>query len=330
MPATFMRSTLPILREDPSGPSTRGPHRIQAFAACELAGLMRYYLGYISNFTESYKMIGTLFHLIAAYHYAEILAKSGMVIPWLSIDLETRAREIYLTPWQDATKDWEQAQRAGGAYVRHYRGENWIPIAVETERWATLGEIDPGGPWPELDSEIVTCRNDLEVEVEGPGTIGINDFKTQSIYGQDLPKWNADTTPFRLDWQAADNMVVTTAHYRREGKRPPSFFAIQRVTRKTDAKKRHKFDRNPVTIPPTIMEDTPRLLRMGVRKELDVIDRMKAGHRVMRDGVVKGACYHRFGACDFADFCAGKSKEARALILAEQYHQRRVPGGFVP
>jgi hypothetical protein len=181
------------------------------------------------------------------------------------------------------------------AYKRDFADEPFRATAVEVERWATLRELDPA-----FDSdEIVTCKNDLEIELPETGELAIVDFKTQALHGTALPTWS-DSGAWRIDYQAMHNLTITRAHLKRIGeRRPVQSFMIVRATRKPP----FKFDRHVLEIARGVYRSMPRMIRDVVLAESDLLDRLRAGGKVKPNGAITGACFHRYGACDYQEVC---------------------------
>ncbi len=306
MPAHILGEPLVQLRSNPDGPSTRGGHRLQSIATCEMHWFLRYVLGCREVFPKPWLVQGTLFHLCAAYYYAEQLVR---LPDWaLERTLTQRMRDVcpHIEEWRQGAVD------CFAAYKREHENEPFRAIAVEVERWATLGEL--GHPDHHLRDELVTCKNDLEVALPETGEIGIVDFKTQALHGSSFP--SAVDGAWRIDWQAAYNLTITRAHYRREGiKEPVRGFMIVRATRKPP----FKFDRSVVPVAQGIYTQVPGLVALALENENRLLASLRRREKPRRDGVLRGACYSRYGACEFAGVCSAPSVEAKKSELETNF-----------
>ena len=277
--------------ESPGGASLRGPHRLIAVDTCQRAWKWRYY-DYIRGHKDNpWRLGGTLLHTCYEYFYASMMDEKPA---WfhqedLYAKLEKQGRGY--------PELIEMAKANLAEYMEWYADDrhNLKPLHIEKDFWATLGELDPGGPWPELDDEVVTCRSDLVYESDAG--IWILDYKTFGASKVNrrtgrLFKWKPDGE-FHLNFQVMMNLHIL---------RQPRYFGaslngfvIQRSTRQAP----FDFDRHPLTIPTLAYQETPRNIRRLVKKEHETMAMVARGEDPPAS--LGYACIGRYGYCDYRD-----------------------------
>lgn len=253
-------------------------------------------------------MVGTLVHELLAFHYA---AKCDTPPSWyVGKELWTPEQQI------DAIGAREQvAQRTTALDVFHYYksqtvGEPWQPLYVEQEFSATLGELDPGGPFPELDGEVVTCRSDLVVRINGE-TVIVDHKCLSGEFGRDRLPDLALSNEYSRSLQVQTNLALVSLHERRLGRPPATGFMIQRIKRK------QPFDlrRDPIDVPVGALEETGRVLRHLVRQELVLIEQFKIDHASVVPN--PSQCATKYGLCDYGSICNATRADRPDVIRAE-------------
>jgi hypothetical protein len=268
---------------------------------------MQFALHYLKHVTPRaeppWRMIGKMVHTAFANHYAVRLPNPP---DYTKIPLRDQLEAM--APGDKSNIDL--TLQVLDAYKRWSSGEAWRPVYVEEEFRATLGELDPGGPYPELDDEVITCRSDLVVEQNGE--LLIVDYKcTSGEWGQErLPRWS-DNNEYRIFWQAMINLQIL----RKRLDRPVRGFIILRVKRKAP----FDFDRNLLQIPQIAYDRTPRIAREFVRRELDLIRRLDAGERPVQNF---SNCFSKHGPCDYLNLCGANTSEFQQQILDLDYVTR--------
>jgi len=323
-----LTARLNVVTDVPSGRSTRGSHQLSAALTCERYWWLKYAQMYLPVRDKPFRLRGTLIHLCMQYHYGSKMAQAPSWFYEQTLDaaLEERGRGF--------PSDILLAKGLLEQYRTTYVQEPWTPFVIEEEFSASIGELDPGGPDPSLDSEVITCRPDLLVmathEVTRTPVLDMFDYKTAGknwefadgkwrIRGG-LEPWKDDGGPYRIFWQALVYLhILRTARNaaRLENMQVRGFW-IQRMTREPDRFQRHHFDRHLLTIPPVAYDQTPRLIRAAVAKE-----------RYIRENAEKGIkplpCFHAcrgpFGLCDFIDVCAARTPEDQLQVLARDYYR---------
>jgi len=302
------------MEDSPSGASTRGPHRLSAVRVCERKWAFRYHWDFRppARADKDWRLGGTLIHLCLAYYYAS------------RMPVETQPHWFKVKDLYQALKDEgqgrdhviESAKASLAAYMQEYAADDIRPMWIEKEWTAKLGELDPGGPWPELDDEEVTCRSDLVYELTRSGFGNIMDHKSFGVSKTrrdgTLVKWSPDGE-FSLNWQILVNLQIVRAELLRMGRDPTWLrgFVIQRCTRNSP----YVFDRNVVPISQAAYSYTPRLLRKAVKMELDLMARIEAGDAPDPN---YDACYGKYGPCDYIDVCrAATDEQAKAVLLRD-------------
>ena len=288
----------------PAGASTRGSHRLAAAGGgCEMQFALHYLMGVSPRVEPPWRMTGKLVHLALANYYG---AKLDAPPDYVNIPLRDQLEAMA----PDQPTEVETALQVLDAYKRWSAGESWRPVYVEEEFRATLGELDPGGPNPELDNEVITCRSDLVVEQNGE--LLIVDYKCSAgEWGHErLPRWS-DNNEYRIFWQGMINLHIL----RKRLNKPVRGFVILRVKRKAP----FDFDRNLLQIPQLAYERVPRIAREFVRRELDLVRRVKAGERPVQNFT---ACHSKYGACDYISLCSASSSAFQQQVLDLDFVER--------
>lgn len=296
-------ATPEALTVSPSGRSKRGSHQLGAVDTCDSIFTYAYEFNLRRKATKDNKLFGTLVHLRLQYHYAAMMKQPPA---WLKLT----SLEAALARDGEGRLDLVRSSSdCFNAYVRRWKAEPFVPIAVEQEFSATIGELDPGGPDPSLDSEVVTCKSDLIVE--RGGLVWIVDHKTAAPDPKTgmLYKWK-DDGEYKLNLQVMVNLLVVRARLK---DRFVDSFTINRI------KSEHPYDdhdRHTVQVPRLAYEKMPRILRNLVAKE-----------RALRAKTARGeppdmnlaACYGRYGPCDYADICAASTAETQSKVIDALY-----------
>jgi hypothetical protein len=289
------------------GASQRGPHRL-ASTACERLWALRTVYGIAAKTEPPTRLMGTLIHTCLAYHFAEMMTTPPQ---W------ARDRTLSDALSQDGEGAPELIRAANdvyAAYRQRFAGDVWLPIAVEEEFAASIGELDPDGPDRTLDHEIVTCRADLVVESNGD--LWIVDHKsTGGTYGDRLPAWK-DDGEYKLSWQIMMNLQILRAprNVERLGGRTVRGFIIQRIKQRTP----FDFDRHVVQVPSKAYASVPRAARELVRAERNILDKIDRGEAPLPNFSM---CYGRYGACDLFPLCSASTDAEAHMVMDTQFVQ---------
>jgi len=289
----------------PGGASQRGSHQLAATQSCKRLYALRYIFKLIGVSDPPWRMIGTLVHLCLAYHYAARMANPPKWLTDKSLD------QALAETGRGNPQEIEQSKAVFAYYVQHWAaGDTWQPMFVEKEFFATIGQLDPGGPDSSLDSEVISIRPDLVVEANGD--LWIVDHKTAGGgWNSDrLARWKEDGE-YLLHWQAMLYLHVLRAALPHRNVRG---FVIQRVKRTPP----YDCDRNPLRIPVLAYQQVPRAARAMALEE-----------RRIKEDLAKGiaptpnfaACQGRYGACDYRDLCAADNEAMKQLVRQTQYVQ---------
>lgn len=312
----------PEVGEDsPSGASLRGPHRLAAAGTCDRMWALRYYWYFRPRKENPWRLGGTLIHTCMEYFYARIMERQGRCPP------EWYFKQTLLDRLHDQVRmsDAPHIQREAlvamaianlQQYASIYENDQKLlrPLYIEEEFSATLGELDPGGPWPELDNEIVTVRSDLVYETER-GYISVMDYKSHGRSKVNpktgrLRQWNMETNEYALNFQVLMNLHVLRARF---GSRVREF-VIQRSTRQEP----YDFDRPVLIIPQEAYREAPRTMRELVKHEHEVMQRITAGEK---PSPRFHACYGKYGPCDYRSVCLAPNKDEAYKRLYRDFEQ---------
>lgn len=246
-------------------------------------------------------MIGSLGHDCLAYYYGE---KIDPKPEFLNVPLDERLQ--HRTRYQpDAAELIKTAKEVVDAYKRRFQAEPWRPLFIETEFVTTVGELDPGGPHPELDEELVSCRSDLIVESNGRNWIVDYKFMGGEWGKSNLTQWSEAVERDYLH-QAMQNLLVVRKHMPIEG------FIIRRAKRKVP----YDFDQQVLTVNPRLYAQMPRTIRYAVKRDLELQALAVAGESPPN----YAACSTRYGPCDYVSYCHAPSDELAKAALAEDFH----------
>lgn len=303
---------LPIVAEaGPSalaGASSRGSHRLAAVNTCPLAWYLRYIL-YLRPIAEpSYRMLGTLIHVALAYWYASQLEEAPN---WFhELDLKTKLRLI-------APNQPKLVQRALDVLADYMTAEEVLSsdrllktVWIETEFKARIGELDPGGPSPELDDEWVTARLDRVVE-DTDGCLWIMDYKCSGWSRRKdgkLDSWK-DQGEFVIDWQVLLGLAILR---QRVKNRIVKGFMIRRIKREPP----FDYDTVPLEIPERPYRRVGRMARAQVAAENHWLARAGTARSIgeLLGGDVLPEHYWackgtRYGPCDYRRLCAAREAQ---------------------
>jgi len=301
--------------ESPSGASTRGSHRLAAVGTCERMWALRYHWYFRQTTDTVYRLGGTLIHTAYEYWYASQMPEDQRPAWFWQETLQDKLRrQAAQMPEPIRTQLFEMALANLAHYMQRYAAdqETFKVVSIEEEYRATLRELDPGGPWPELDDDIVTCRTDLVYE--NAAGYWVMDYKSHGRSKVNprtgrLTRWK-DDGEYGLNWQVLWNLHILRKRY---GSKVRGF-VIQRTTRQEP----YDFDRTPLTIPPLAYEEAPRVMRELVKYEYDVMSKVDNGEK---PSPRFHACYGRYGPCDYRDVCMASSPADQRLILENMFTQ---------
>ena len=295
------------------GASRRGSHRLLS-TSCERLWALRTVYGLVPKIEPSFRLQGTLVHTCLAYHYA---ARMKSPPAWF----HERTLEQALREDGDGAPDLIQvAKEVYASFASKFASQAWNPISVEEEYAATLGELDPGGPHPELDNEVVTCRTDLVIEVNGD--LWIVDHKTTGgTSGQRLAAWREDGE-YKLSWQIMLNLAILRApsNVARLGKRVRGFIIQRAKTRQP-----FDFDQHPVQVSAKAYALAPRTAREYVIAEKVIEAKIAAKQSPSPNFAM---CWGRYGACDYHGLCGAASDFEQNQIITRGF--RTVPTNATP
>ena len=183
-------------------------------------------------------------------------------------------------------------------------------VFLEHEYKARVGDIDPGGPWPEVDDELVTARSDRTYRTESG--LWIMDYKSVGRSGCNrnglLKTWDP-RGKYALNWQSFINLLVSrAAGFDTRG------FVILRTTRQAP----YDFDRKPLTIPSAPYKAAARVVRECVKHEHTLIKKLDEGGS---PSPRFHACHNEYGACDYLDICLAETEADQHRVVAENFKQ---------
>lgn len=302
----LLGKTVVLAADSPGGSSMRGPSRLSTVMKCEWKAWMRYWRRKVRTTQDSIPLIGTIFHLHQAFHWASKMPKPP---EWFfqtsrEIEIERVARGY--------PAEIEAGRKMDEAFRRRFKIDPWKPLHVEKEIACRIGDIDPGGPRPELDDEIVTCR--LDLHAQATGSTLINDYKSKK--GHRLPPFEGEKLAH--DFQASMNLHITRKTI--DPKVGPFFHS--RATQKAKRSGEYEFDRQLVRLSPQAYAEAPRVARLAIIKEVELQDKLQRGEKPGRTGRLTGECTAFNRLCDYAPICNAPSKAAAKEIFLSEYQDK--------
>ncbi len=290
-----------------------------------------------------YQAIGSWVHLTIAHHAENQLENPQ---PWAKRPIEDLRQSFMgsFTPQQQE----EVARRAEPC--AQYAIKTWarfgIPnlVATETQVITTLGQLDPGGPRPDLDNEVVSATFDGIVLDPNSGRWDFEDHKTESGYVQKksrvavpqqqqgwapnasaskpayaLSTWDpksrfsGKSIEYELKWQQVLYKAIAQAAF---GKDRVGKMWIRRIL----TNEPYAVERYPLPINDFDTKDASRLARLAVIKEMDVLDRWNDHSEIpIREGLgYAGGCqdgrWGYQGTCEFLPQCAERIIPMKNLL----------------
>jgi hypothetical protein len=319
-----------VAESSPTGPSKRGSHRLGTIDRCAQDWRLRYHENLVLAQDKPYRMRGTLWHMCAAYYEVSRMEPSRRPAWYYAKELYAALKELGVGHEGMVEHLYRQVlPRYIDWSDRRYKASGMVPFAVEHEFSARVGDLDPGGPWPELDDEVVTCAPDL-VLTDGV-YLNIDDYKTKArSYRKDklLSAFKALGNEFFPSPQVNTNLAIVRAAH-------PEFlttaFSIVRVL----VVDPFDMDRNQVMVPELPYQNTGRIIRARVRRELALArlfeERAAAGGSFLAGGLDDrgdslenyDACHWgKYGACDYLDICTAPDEETRRRVVHDKFVQR--------
>jgi hypothetical protein len=262
---------------------------------------LHYLSKYKSKIEPSYRLLGQLVHDCLAYHYA---AQLDPLPDWFQASNLDDQLQIRLG--ENDAELVPQAKEVSRAYLDRFAGDPWTPIFVEKEFKTTVGALDPHGPMPELDEELVTCQVDLGVE--GNGAVWLVDYKCMGgEWGKDrLPAWTAAVERDYL-WQALVNLHVV-----RQSIPNVKGFIVRRVKRRIP----YDFDSNQIRPKQRMYDEIPRTIRYAVKRDLE-LSALGATPSALRRNY--SMCSGKYGPCDYVDYCHAKDELTAQDVLDKNF-----------
>lgn len=216
-------------------------------------------------------------------------------------------------------------------YAQAYANDQFVPLWAERELEATVDELDPPmfrSSLPMLDGaarrdrdfdaavgrDTVTARLDLMCKSSKSGALWVVDYKSvgpsgcwwKGEHAGKLKGWTTHNNEFLISWQALMTLHIARAHLAREGvKDPIKGFVIRRLTRQEP----WDTDEWILVTPQLAYQRTPGLIRRAVRREHELIQQHAEGVEADWTGILTGACFTRYGACEYRPACASPTKE---------------------
>ena len=288
----------------PGGGSTCGPHFRIGYDQCRRAGAFRYHFHRRLRRDKEHRILGSLVHLALAYYYGARLDKKPA---WIKDPQEDYAAEIMAgvdTAHRQIYK--EKVAKCVKAYARRFAGESLKPMGVEREIVATIGEIDPGGPWPELDSEIVTARMDLDGFINGK--IDVIDFKCTGGNRQKGSLGAFDRLEWETNRQFREILLIMRARYAT----PVRGIVIRQIMREPP----FDFRDEPITIPAAFYAMTGRQMRISMKRIINLQAALRKGEPLPYDGALTDHCSKgAWGPCDYLAVCSQKTPRDQLVML---------------
>lgn len=293
----------------PSGASSRGSHQLLAAATCERKYAFRHVFNLKIVHEPPWRAIGSAVHEALAWYYASMLPEERRPAVWAPDNLE----QLVMQASRDVPETYQNAMDVFRYYTQHFSADSWKPVAVEEEYRASLRQLDPDNCTGDSeDDEVVTCRSDLVVEINGGLYIVDHKCSAGDYVTKRLPRWS-DRNEYTLSLQAMTNIHLVRQHFAAVGDpRPVEGFIIQRIKRKQP----YEVDRNLIDIPAPALRDAPYTLRQLVRRERQIREAVVRGEKVLPN---YSQCMSKWGPCDYQSICSAATDEQRKLAMETEY-----------
>lgn len=289
-----------------SGASTRGSHRLGSALSCETLFYLRYGKGLVLNDesdTKSWRVIGSLGHVLLAYHYGYRMPKVPDQMLRTPIERELqRVGEGFPTEISTAINVFNYWRRA-------FTNDNWVPVLVEHEAHAYIGELDSSRSDPEIDKEIVTVRWDL-IFLHND-TLNVADHKFMGGNSKRLERWT-DRNEYTYSTQGMLYLKVARLRLEPLFQKRVDAFHVQRIKRTVE----YDADRHPVNFSPVAYNDLGKYCRAAVTKEREIFRKVELKESLSKN---YSACYGRYGPCDYIAICHASSREAQTASLKTKF-----------
>lgn len=292
----------------PGGASSRGPHRRLAVDTCETMAALRYFIDVRPINQKKFTAQGSLFHLDAAYHYG----RRTPLPPawWKDRDFEKDQLDILKSFSSEEQRQMrEESVKRFKAYKREFSAEALVPIYVEREFAATIGELPNGGS-DDISREVLTARGDLTA-IQMGHIVGV-DFKTKGENPKrkgDLP-WH-DDEEYERERQVLENCAIMSARF----DRPVNRFLIRRVKREWP----WAHEDHPIDVDLRALERVGARARATVKKEFRIAEKLEDGKRLKMEGLDRNACCGKYGPCDYWSVCRSVTRDDRIDVLTNDF-----------
>lgn len=306
------------MSSSPGGASSRGSHRLSEASLCPRKWYLHYGMGLVPKDTPEHFLVGTLVHLGLAYYRGEQLRDMGKPPAWL---LEQPSMDVALDKrGKGYPKAVTQAKALVQAYKEYWsRGDPWVPVAIEEEYSASLGElrrqVRPDSPPMPDDNERVSCRIDLVVETNG--TLWAADYKTTAkAWRGRLPEWNPEGE-YAIHWQF---LLQTSILRLRLG---PKFRGV--IVERILKQEPHDFDRAVVPISRVAFMDLPNVVARQCAAERSIARDAFAAQAAGEDmslWLPSGNwwhCYQWGSPCEYRPFCTADSADEQRRVRQQLY-----------
>lgn len=294
----------------PSGASRRGSHRLADMGTCPRKWFLRYHARFMSKVERAVIISGSLIHGALAWDYSQRMdprdrpSWGGLTLPEVLAPIGLGHPELI-----------RNSVACLAAYKAYWdkmpNGDPWRPKYIEQEFEARISDLDKAGRGCDygglcVDDEVVTCKPDLIVDVDGTGNLWLVDHKTQR------PEWGKktlspykDAGPFTVSWQS-----LLYLHIIRLYMPHVAGMIIQRINREPP------YDVIRMPIPTAdLYKDVPAIAREMVRREMQLgIDLAKG----IKATAHPWACESRFGSCDYRPLCVASGAD-KLDILEHDY-----------
>lgn len=306
----------------PGGASRRGSHRLAESAICPRKWYLDIGRGIKPKQTPIHFVEGTLVHLALAYYRAEQLeaTKAGSAPKWFYEKTLDEALE-------KEGKGYPQAIKLAKDILQTYRDrwagrvDPWVPVAIEHEYTATLGQIrkliNPyWDPCPD-DGEVVSARIDLMLRTNG--FLWACDYKTTAHgRGGRLGEWNPEGE-YAINWQFLLQTAILRINFGTEFKG----VLVERILKKPP----FDFDRAPAPISRAAFMDLPNVVARQCALERQIakeaLDAQVAGED-METWMPSGNwwnCYSWGNPCEYRSLCTSETAGQWKETLVREYQQ---------
>lgn len=279
---------LPVIQDTPGGASLRGSHRLSSALQC--GRLWWLSQRYSLTLEPRSRLFGTCFHIRAAFRNASLMSAPPA---WYEPEME-EPRVVDAAVAGGRPELAEESRECAEVWYAETKGREEDRLEVEAQYLLTLRELGAVPAGHRLADEVISVRPDMIIRLNG--RVWLIDYKTQS------PR-NGALGPLAVSYSVGIQAIMYVAVMRKwyEGL---AGMVIERVSSRPP----WTSHRSPIDPPKELADPCtwhPMIVR-AIEREFE----LSRGTKLAPDGLLTGACFGRYGECDFLDLCRGEKTPA--------------------